>query len=139
MNDYDPFMWQEEQLRLRFKTYRRLLSDAEYLLWKGALDWKERLLLEIVRRYYDRQLKRAAELFPAEWLNTNRITGENMALLEAATVAASGGHELEPWEKTKSGYQANCRLCQSMVYVAEDGGGYSFLGDMCPDRRETPQ
>ena len=59
------------------------------------------------------------------------------AMLEAKAEAALDGHDLgsfEPAETIIGGYQAECRLCHSTIWVGDTGLKYSLLEKQCPNR-----
>ena len=59
------------------------------------------------------------------------------AILEAQVNAALSGHDIGSFEPVDNGYQAACRRCGKMVWVAESGLMYSLLGDACKGEGRT--
>ena len=101
----------QQELQMRARAYRQLLSGSQSLLEGDRLYWTEKALLSLLRELSRRRLQQlaAVSLQPGPAEEAPAALRESM--IEAMAEAALGGHELSTWEPVESGYLAKCSLC----------------------------
>ena len=101
----------QQQLQMRARAYRQLLSGSESLLEGDRLYWTEKALLTLLRALSRRRLQQLGPLLPEAQPAEEAPAALRESMIEAMAEAALGGHELSTWEPVESGYLAKCSLC----------------------------